>query len=303
MPNSLFQKLKSNLELNECFDKLIQQKHGAVRSVIERVNPKITTKLIGSLQRKTKIRPIEKEEFDIDILVILGQFDNWVSSGSGIAPSDALQNVHSCIGESVRYGSMGLEKDAPVVTFEYKDGIRVELVPAYIDNIGHWADGTLTERGRGYWVPKNNKWELADYDHEAEHLSLVNSANDGFLVPTIKMLKALKRIYFPDLNSFHLEILSIQVIPIIINFRKERMLSFGYPILIKDFFILAKDLLEHPIKVPNSNSPTMNIDVLKLDDIKNVFDILYQYCEKVEMQQNDNIKIEMWKKLFNGVMI
>lgn len=302
MVDSAFQKLKSNLELNESFGKLIQQKHNAVRSVIENINPAIKTKLIGSLQRKTRIQPVEKEEFDIDILVILGEFSRWVSLGSGVTPSDALQKVHDSIGESDRYDAMGPEKDAPVVTFEYKDGIKVELVPAYVDNIGHWPDGTPTVKGRGYWVPKNGRWELADYDHEAEHLTSMNTVSDGFLVPTIKMLKALKREYFPALGSFHLEILSAQTVPRMVLAHKQREIPVSYPVLIKNFFLLAKDSLGQPVKIQNSNSPEIILSSADLEKIQNAFHVIHQYCESIEMQENDQKKVEMWRELFGSLI-
>lgn len=302
MVNIAFQKLRSNLALSESFDKLIQQKHSAVRSVIENINPAIKTKLIGSLQRKTRIQPADKEELDIDILVILGEFNRWVSFGSGVAPSDALQKVHDSIGESDRYNAMGPEKDAPVVTFEYKDGIKVELVPAYVDNIGYWADGTPTVKGRGYWVPKNGKWELADYDHEAEHLSSLNSVSDGFLIPTIKMLKALKREYFPALGSFHLEILTTHTIPDMVLLHKEREVPVSYPVLIKNFFLLAKDSLGQAVKMYNSNSPEVSLNAVELEKVQNAFHAIHRYCESIEMQENDQKKIEMWRELFGSLI-
>lgn len=302
MINKAFQGLKSNLELNANFDKLIQQKHNAVRSVIENINPSIKTKLIGSLQRKTRIQPTENEEFDIDILVILGEFNRWVSVGSGVTPSDALEKVHKCIGESERYDAMGPEKDAPVVTFEYKDGIKVELVPAYVDNIGQWPDGTPTVKGRGYWVPKNGNWELADYDYEADHLTSVNTISNGMLIPTIKMLKALKRRYFPKLGSFHLEILSTHEIPVIVRHYDSKNVPVTYPNLIREFFALAKDYLHQPIRMYNSHSPEITLSSSDLEKVKKTFNDIYGYCNKIEMQRHDQIKLEMWIKLFDNPM-
>ncbi|MBI2453901.1 hypothetical protein HYV58_01845 [Candidatus Peregrinibacteria bacterium] len=46
-----------------------------------------------SLQRKTRIQPrSNKDIFDIDILVVFGKFDRWVSSG-GTSPSDSLDEL------------------------------------------------------------------------------------------------------------------------------------------------------------------------------------------------------------------
>ena len=73
--NNHFSKLKQNLEPNPSFDQTIQTRHAAVRSALENKGAAIKdTKLIGSLQRKTRIQPRIGEKFDIDILVVLGKF-------------------------------------------------------------------------------------------------------------------------------------------------------------------------------------------------------------------------------------
>jgi hypothetical protein len=69
-----FVKMKQNLELNPSFDETIQVRHNAIRSSLENNGVAVRdTKLIGSLQRKTRIQPREGDEFDIDILVILAR--------------------------------------------------------------------------------------------------------------------------------------------------------------------------------------------------------------------------------------
>ncbi len=86
-----FEILKSNIELSDSFQEIISTHHKAVRKCIERFDSNIETKLIGSLQRKTRIKPSEGDIFDIDILVILGGFREWGYSGDGISPYQALK--------------------------------------------------------------------------------------------------------------------------------------------------------------------------------------------------------------------
>ena len=60
-----FLKLKENLELSPSFDQIVQVRHSAVRSALENKAAAIRdTKLIGSLQRKTRIQPRQGEQFD-----------------------------------------------------------------------------------------------------------------------------------------------------------------------------------------------------------------------------------------------
>jgi hypothetical protein len=302
MINGAFKKLKNNLELNESFDRIVQQKHKAVRSVIENIDLNIDTKLIGSLQRQTKIKPINGQDFDIDILVVLGSFYGWVSVG-GISPANALQNIHGYINESERYNSLNPQEDSPTITFEYKDGIKVELVPAYKDYIGYSPDGEATEKGRGYWIPRDGKWVLADYDHEANHLTTMNNVSNGNLIPTIKMLKVLKNLHFPDLNSFHLEILAAQSIPGIVYYNNSRNTPNNYNNLIKDFFLIAKNQLHLPVKMGDSNSPLINLRPVDLEKIKNAFNTIHNYCETIENYTSEEERVKGWKTLFGNAML
>lgn len=295
---SSFSKLKSNLELNESFDDLIQQKHSAVRSVIENKGANFETKLIGSLQRKTRIQPGPNDSFDIDILVILGEFYDWVPAHLGISPQQALQTVHETINQSSRYSAMSPRQDAPTITFEYQDNVKVELVPAYLDKIGHSSDGRAhVPIGRAYWVPKNGRWELADYDYEADYISTQNSLTDGWLVPIIKMLKSIKRQYTPDLSSHHLEILASHVIPKAVLTRKQQGKVINYPSLITDFFLEAEDYLYSPTRMYGSNSPVIELDLINQAHIPQKVEEIKNYCNSISgLSTND--QIEAWKKLF-----
>ena len=103
-----FQKFKSNLELNETFGEIIERRHNAVRSAVENNGNGVKTKLIGSLQRQTRIQPKGDQLFDLDILVVLGSFYNWLAPGdpNGITPEAAMQKMGEIVGESDRYNAM-----------------------------------------------------------------------------------------------------------------------------------------------------------------------------------------------------
>lgn len=302
MLNESFLKLKSNLELNKSFDEIVQQKHNAVRSVLENNLSNIETKLIGSLQRKTRIQPRPEDDFDIDILVVLGEFARW--GVAGVTPQDAIKSVYYGIGQSERYRTMSPQVDEPTVTFEYKKGdVKIELVPAYRDNIGHYPDGVKpTVKGRGYWIPKNGRWELADYDYEAERITKMNDTSDTYLIPIIKMLKAIKRTFFPKMSSFHLEILTSQIIPSVVLWRKTKGYQLNYPTLITNFFTIAKDKLHLPVKMEGSCSPSVNLDVLNHIGVSQTFNKLNDYFIMLEKQPNDNAKIQGWREVFGDLM-
>lgn len=295
-----FQKLRSNLELNDTFDALVQQRHNAVRSVIENNTGTSNTKLIGSLQRKTRIQPKQDGRFDIDILVILGSFYNWLPPGTpgGVTPAAAMQTLHEAVRESDRYNAMGPQQDQPTVSFEYSDKTKVELVPAYIDQIGQSANGIAhSPKGRAYWIPKNGQWILADYDHDASHITTANDSSDGYLIPAIKMLKAIKREHFPAMDSFHLELVVANWVPAIVNAYKSKSLSLSYPILITDFFRYAKDSLATQVKAPGSHTPHCSLDLVTHGTVSQKFEAIKNFCNSIQTK-SETEQMKDWRVLF-----
>jgi hypothetical protein len=218
-----FRQFKSNLKLGDSFQDAVTTHHGAVREWVESYAPGIETQLIGSLQRRTRIPPRPKQDtFDIDILVVLGNFHSWVSYG-GVTPASALDKVEEIVSDHETYDRMDPEADSPTISFEYADGIKVELVPAYLDQIGYDpAEKPTYPTGRGFWIPKRGKWELADYNYDAAYITQANEAADKYLVPTIKMLKAAKRRLFAKITSYHLEAMAAAVLPGVVETIKVR---------------------------------------------------------------------------------
>jgi SMODS domain-containing protein len=237
MIEDTFQKLKSNLELTPTFAEIVSQRHKAVRSVIENNSSDIqSTRLIGSLSRQTRIQPRPVDEFDIDVLVVLGVFDRWVPPETSISTETAMREVHSAVVSADRYVKLNPEQDHPTVTFDYANNIKVELVPAYLDNIALSPNGAPRPRGRAYWIPaRNGTWELADYAYDAEYISIVNKDCSGLLIPTIKMLKAAKRWHFPSMKSWHLELIAADLVPKMLQEYQQHGYAATYPQLVADF--------------------------------------------------------------------
>lgn len=276
-----FNLFKSKLELIQSFQEEVTTHHNAVREWIESYDANIETKLIGSLQRKTRIQPQAEDIFDIDILVVLGSFNRWVLLG-GIKPEDALSNIEDVVSEHGTYEKLGVETDNPTITFKYEDNTKVELVPAYLDNVGHAPDGMLASPvGRGYWIPKNNRWVMADYDYDAEYITLANKNSDGYLIPTIKMLKSAKRNLFPNMKSYHLEVLATSIIPNTIEYFKEQKWEISYQYLIYMFFWLCKDEVLKTINIPGSKSPSADeyMTSLRKQELSSLFSKIAEYCK------------------------
>lgn len=293
-----FDYCKSGLELNKTLQDTITTRHSAIRGWIESVDPTIKTQLIGSLQRQTRIRPRSEDLFDIDILVILGAFDRWVPFG-GVLPGNALSKVEEIVSDNATYGRMGDETDSPAVSIEYADKVKVELIPAYVDNIGQTSGGILTlPKGRGYWIPRNNQWVIADYDYDADYVTALNKRMDGYLIPTIKLLKAIKRKHFHGFKSYYLEILACRIIPRIIAFWRERNYEFYYPQLLWAFFFLAKDDLQDRMVFPGSKCMDGYISLEGKELLKSKFNVISQLIENALTLEHSKA-IVAWKEIID----
>lgn len=294
-----FDKLKENLELSPTFQSEVSTRHNAIRSAIENISGKIEgTKLIGSLQRKTRIQPRTDDEFDIDILVILGTFDRWVPTG-GITPAAAQAHLLQTLQSSDRYNKYQPCADAPTVTLQF-DKIKVELVPAYRDSVGRSPSGASTlPAGRGYWVPTQTGWEFADYDFDASEVTRLNALADGRLVPTIKILKAIKRHRFPQLKSFGLEILACQTIPMIVQYRAERnMAAHTDAELLEYFFDLTRNAFSAPLSLPGSNSPPIAVSPFDALALGAAFSRIANEIRAIESTREQRAKVDGWRGLF-----
>lgn len=298
-----FKKLLSNLELNDTFGTAIQQHHQSVRAILEtRGLQNLRTQLIGSLQRKTRIQPRTSDKFDIDILVELGSFYNWTSSG-GINPEQALEYVHNVITNSQRYENMGPRQDRPAISFAYESNVYVELVPAYKDQIGKKHDGTLITKNISYWIPKQGGWQLADYDQESAYCSLINQQYGGRIIPTIKILKAIKRerLNFTNFDSFHLEMLAIKILPGIILARQIFRQEINYPILIEQFFLALPAHTSGELLIPGSHAdaqvltPVVQV-LLNLESSK-----ITREIAKTRMVTNIGDRISIWRGIIGDV--
>jgi hypothetical protein len=299
MIEDTFLKLKSNLELSDTFQSAVSTQHNAVRSVVENAGLKVETRLIGSLGRRTRIPPKPGQDFDIDVLVIMGSFYNWVSEG-GVSTDKAMNDVHGAVVRTDRYSKMRPELDHPTITFQYGNGVAMELVPGYRDQIGKRQDGSTFEpKGRAYWVPASRgRWELADYDYEAEQITAINKSTGGVLIPTVKMLKAAKREHFPSMKSYHLEVITSQMLPGIIQAYKDKGVTPTYPMLIASVLFHLEGKLDREWGIPGSLSPPFTVPAAVKAELQGGNGWLQTTVQKAYNAETDAEAHQTWKLIF-----
>jgi hypothetical protein len=245
-----FDIFKSRLELNSSYDDIVQRRHAAVRECIERALPTVRTQLIGSLQRKTRIDPLQGlKGFDVDILAELGAFVVWAHPGQRITCESALEAGEKAIASNLKYRKKGIQEDQPAIIVPYDDGSYVEVVPAYRDRFPDHQPN-----GRAYYIPHSGHWTLADYDYDAEAISSANKQTNGRVVAAIKMLKAWRRNLVPDLRSYHLEVLALAIVPSVVKAYEAANATLTWAQLLVHFFTLATSRIQEPAIIPGSLS-------------------------------------------------
>jgi hypothetical protein len=296
--NEHFDKLKSNLELDPTLAETVSTRHNAIRTYLQNNLADFKdSKLIGSLQRRTRIDPTADQKFDIDILVVMGEFYNWLSSG-GVSPQQAVSRLHATVHRSARYSSMDPVQDPPTVTLTGADNIEVQLVPAYVDMIGRDQLGNeLGWKGRGYWVAKGGTWQMADYDFEADYISAKNKESAGHLIPTIKILKAIKRRHFPALESFPLEIVAANVVPLSIGVKQALQAAIYMQDLLLDFFDYAGAHLTNPIQVPGSKSSPIFLDPTNATALTERFKAIGNHIRAANQLSALTQRVDAWRRL------
>jgi hypothetical protein len=290
-----FEKLRQNLEPNPTFDGVIQTRHASVRAQLA---PR--SHLIGSLQRKTRIQPLPDQTFDIDIVVVLEDFVGWAPmGGSGTTPQTAIQVVLDRVHDSDRYALKNPIVDAPTVTLHFANNVKVELVPAFFDRVGYNPAGIPhMPKDRAYWIPDGaGNWLLADYDYDADYISAANkNESAGYLVPTIKILKAIKRRHFPQLKSFALEMLAAAKIPALVSMHKVKGWPITYPMLLRGFFQLAQRDLLQPISIRGSLSAPIVLSAIEVATIGRQFELICNAIDEME-PKSDADKIKYWRAI------
>ncbi len=305
MIEDTFLKLKSNLELNPTFAEIVSQRQNAVRSVIQNNSASVrSTRLIGSLLRQTRIQPRAIDDFDIDVVVVLGSFDRWVSGAAGISTEAAMNEVQRAVESADRYSKLNPDQDHPTVTFDYTSKIKVELVPAYTDDISLESNGApRASKGRAFWIPaRNGSWELADYLYDAKYISIVNGDCNGLLIPTIKMLKAVKRWHFPAMKSWHLELIAVDLMPQILREYQQRGLPPTYPHMVAECLYRLDAQLVQSRQLPGSVTPPFAIDPYTLAAIRPKIQWLGESARQAYGANTDQDKHLIWKTIFGEVL-
>lgn len=187
-----FHEFKENLEITDrqatavsnCRSNLVD---AFIESYISLHNQQ--TRVIGSYDRNTLIRPLSSG--DVDMMIILHYSDNKDCDNpeGTIKILDKFKYILD-----KKYPDTSKRRDRNCITMQLQQ-FRLDVVPAFYNENGY------------YQIPDSidKKWVVTNPIKFAENITSINKAMEGSFVPLIKMVKAWNKANGDYLNGYHIE--------------------------------------------------------------------------------------------------
>ncbi len=274
---SSFQKLKENLEITGLQKSTVSTRQQSVRAAVENGLDVLESFLTGSYSRSTMIAPLS--EADIDIFFVLDP--KYYESDGQAALLDKVKRVLL----KTYPKTPKISRSGQAVTITFSDFI-VDVVPAFYRN------------GGGYLIPNsiNNNWIATDPKKHVEIISNANSDHDGNLIPLIKMVKAWNKTTNQHFQSFHLEVMALQIL--------TGVTISNFPSGVRYVFDKARDYVTKQNLDPAGYGGDVGAYLNSQEKISTAvskLDTAYTRAlraEQYERQGHTNNAIEEWKKIF-----
>lgn len=193
-----FAQLKQNLEITGLQATTVSTRQQSVRAVMEAELTVLDSFLTGSYSRNTMIAPLA--EADIDIFFVLDNryFHHYHEQNGGQA--GLLDLVKRTLRRTYTR-TPDISRNGQAVTIRFDD-FTVDVVPGF------------NRQGGGYLIPNSirQSWLATDPKKHVELISNANKVHGGNFVPLVKMIKGWNRTNSKYFNSFHLEVLALQIL-------------------------------------------------------------------------------------------
>ena len=277
-----FQIFKSELELPDRKQKLAASAQQEIRSRIAKHLFVADSILTGSYSRYTKIDPLS----DIDILLIRNSQRMGLSTdGSGVLPGEALDQVVDAVKKAYPQTATVKKQTCSV-------NVQVSGLDFGFDIIPAWQRSP-----DGYWIPDTDsgRWIPTDPDAHANIMTQINDQCTGKLKPVIKMVKHWSRNNYDLIRSFHLELISADILS------REELTNF--PIGVATVLVRLPSYIGRPVMDPvygvsRVDKPLSAEEQSKLllrinSDAQNAVDAL-----KLDAAGRHAEAIERWKHIF-----
>ncbi len=195
---SAFNTFKSNLGITYPQVSTVSTRQKNVREALSKELLVSDSFLTGSYSRHTMIAPLK--EADIDIFVVLDSQYFYHYNRQNGGPAGLLDYLKRVLKRTYPT-TPDISRTGQAVTITFTDFI-VDVVPAF------------NREGGGYLIPNSisQSWISTDPQKHIKIWTAENTTHNGDLVPLIKMIKAWNRTINNFFQSFHLEVMALQLL-------------------------------------------------------------------------------------------
>ncbi len=178
-----------------------------------------------------------------------------------------------------------ISRNGQAVSIRFDDFV-VDVVPGF------------NRQGGGFLIPNSitQTWLETDPKKHVEIMSTANAAHNGDLVPLVKMIKAWNKNIGSYFNSFHLEVLALQIM--------DGVKISNFPSGARYFFDKGKDLINKKNPDPAGYGGDVGSYINgqeKIQEAVGKFQSAYEYAikaESFEAQGYIRTATETWIKIF-----
>jgi len=274
--------LKNNLEITGLQKTTVATRQTTVRAVLDAGLEVEDSFLTGSYSRSTMISPMKEADVDIFVVLPAKYFYNYQSGNGG--PAGLLDLVkRTLLNTYTRTPDIG--RNGQAVTIRFEDFV-VDVVPG------------IRRQGGGYLIPNSiaQQWISTDPKRHVELMSAANQQHNGDLVPLVKMIKAWNRTSGNFFRSFHLEVLTMQILA---NVRID-----DYPSGVRYVFDKARTLITQQNPDPAGYGGDVGAYIntqAKITEAAGKFQTAYERAVRAEesARQGRTLEaIDAWRRIF-----
>lgn len=280
-----FLKFKQNLEITGLQASTVSTRQKNVRDVVEKELTVLDSFLTGSYSRNTMIAPLSEADVDIFFVLDPKYFNNYKNGQNG-GQAGLLDLVKRALRRTYTK-TPDISRNGQAVTIRFTDFV-VDVVPSFYRN------------GGGFLIPNsiNSTWIPTDPQKHVEIMTEANRLHNSDLVPLAKMIKAWNKNCDQFFNSFHLEMLAIQIL--------QGVNISDFSSGVRFYFDKGRALISQQNFDPSGYGSDMGSYINtqeKIDQAVTKFQLAYDRAIKAEdFERRGQTKdaVDMWIKIFGN---
>ena len=279
-----FNKFIGTISLNKTLRRRIDGRVRAVARLLSQLDSFDGVQRRGSYALRTIIRPVNGQDYDVDVLVFLKD------GGRSKNPAEYIDEVHRCLMQDGNYADKACQKTR-CVTVKYAGGFHLDLVPC------------ITKGGRDFICNHvENAFEETDGIGFRDWFNRQSNITYGNLKPAVRMLKQLRN----HRDDFDVKSVTLTALAgLIVSGDSDGVNFKNIPQALQTTSNRINGFLQANSELPNIANPALSPEKFTRDwsraDYKNFREKFAIYTAKINDawdESNPQRSIRKWRELF-----